>query len=234
MDQLILKDLVHDSLADHVESITDYNDCLEIEVTSANLLTVSTMLRDIEALRFDCLVDLCAVDYSDYGKSYWRDKSVDAGGYDRGVVEGEAAREVYPWEKPRFAVIYHIRSVCHNRLIRMVVYLPVDPPLLPSVTGIWPVANWFEREAFDLFGVIFDGHEDLRRILTDYGFIGHPFRKDFPLIGHLELRYDAAEERCVYEPVSIKPRITVPKVIREDTRYMPGNQSCRKGFEEKK
>ena len=125
---------------------------------------------------------------------------------------------IIPWDKPRFGVVYHLLSVAKNHRMRLKVYLGGEP-MLPSVMNVWASANWFEREAFDLFGIVFDGHPDLRRLLTDYGFVGHPFRKDFPLIGEVEMRYDAAQQRCIYEPVSITPRVLVPKVIRDDNRY---------------
>ena len=125
---------------------------------------------------------------------------------------------VIPWDKPRYGVVYHLLSRAFNQRLRIKVYLEPEP-VIPSVNNIWPSANWYEREAFDLFGVVFDGHPDLRRILTDYGFSGHPFRKDFPLIGEVEMRYDAEKEQCIYEPVSIQERVLVPKVIRQDNRY---------------
>jgi NADH-quinone oxidoreductase subunit C len=124
--------------------------------------------------------------------------------------------------KNRFAAVYHLLSVTHNVRLRVKTFLDADRPIVDSVIGIWPSANWFEREAFDLFGILFTGHPDLRRILTDYGFIGHPFRKDFPLIGHVEMRYDPEQQRVVYQPVSIEPRTLVPRVIREDSRYEQG------------
>ena len=150
-------------------------------------------LRDHRSTAFEQLIDLCAVDYLHYGR------------------EGES-----PWEGARYAVVYHLLSVSLNQRLRVITWLDNEQPMVASVLDIWRSADWFEREAFDLFGIIFDGHPDLRRILTDYGFIGHPFRKDFPLSGHVEMRYDQEKKRVVYEPVSIEPRITVPRVIREE------------------
>jgi len=223
--QSTLYDALVDLISDKVDAIHQSHDMVSVDVAPANLLTVAKQLRDEPSLRFDALIEVCGVDYSDYGRTYWRTTEATTGGYDRGVMEQSAGEQVVPWDKPRFAVAYILRSVCHNTVMRMRVYLSMDPPIVASVTGIWPVADWFEREAFDLFGIIFDGHPDLRRILTDYGFIGHPFRKDFPLIGHVELRYDEQSQRCVYEPVSIKPRVLVPKVIRQDSRHLPGHKS---------
>ena len=150
-------------------------------------------LRDHQSTAFEQLIDLCAVDYLHYGR------------------EGEK-----PWDGLRYAVVYHLLSVSRNQRLRVITWLDNEQPMVSSVLDIWRSADWFEREAFDLFGIIFDGHPDLRRILTDYGFIGHPFRKDFPLSGHVEMRYDKEKKRVVYEPVSIEPRITVPRVIREE------------------
>lgn len=202
------------SLIDHAE----IKDMVTLEVPAANLLEVSTILRDESPFNFDSLMEVCGVDYLEYGISEWRTTSASASGFSRAVNTNKKER-ITPWDKPRFGVVYHLLSVANNHRIRLKVYL--DPePLLPSVIDIWASANWHEREAFDLFGIIFDGHPNLRRLLTDYGFIGHPFRKDFPLSGEVEMRYDAAQQRCVYEPVEITPRILVPKVIREDNRYI--------------
>jgi NADH-quinone oxidoreductase subunit C len=173
-------------------------------------------------------MDVCGVDYLDYGFSEWATEETTLTGFSRGV-ESEPKR-VIPWHKPRFAVVYHLLSVSLNHRIRLRTFPLGEPPIVNSVIEIWESANWFEREAFDLFGIMFEGHPDLRRILTDYGFIGHPFRKDFPLIGNVEPRYDAAEQRVIYEPVSILPRTLVPKVIREDNRYAtPANNKPAEG-----
>jgi len=164
---------------------------LTLVVGHADYLTVMTDLRDNLSTRFDELIDLCGVDYSTYGNGSWTGK--------------------------RFAAVSHLLSVTNNWRLRVRVFAPDDEfPLLPSVTDIWSSANWYEREAFDLFGILFDGHNDLRRILTDYGFIGHPFRKDFPVSGYVEMRYDAEQKRVVYQPVTIDPRENTPRIIREE------------------
>lgn len=206
---------IQDQIAPLCESV-ECLDWVQVTVLPENLLALSLRLRDDSALQFKQLSDLCGVDYQDYGKSYWRQESSTTDGYTRGVMgQGE---QVTAWDKPRYAVVYHLLSHEFNMRLRIKVYLEPEP-MLPSVIDIWPAANWYEREAFDLFGVFFEGHPDLRRIMTDYGFQGHPFRKDFPLIGRVEMRYDALKQACVYEPVSIQPRTLVPKVIREDNRY---------------
>lgn len=211
-----LAKVVQEQLGSSIQDIA-IKDMVTIEVSVENLLAISTKLRDEAPFQFEELVDICGVDYIDYGYSDWRTEETTATGFSRGVDNSKRER-VVPWDKPRFAVVYHLLSVSKNQRIRLKVFLPGEP-LVPSVIDIWASANWYEREAFDLFGIYFDGHPDLRRLLTDYGFKGHPFRKDFPLIGEVEMRYDAAQARCVYEPVSIVPRVTVPKVIREDNRY---------------
>lgn len=186
------------------------------------LLTVAQTLRDNEDFSFEQLVDLCTVDYLHYGQDEWTTKSATVKGFSRGVEAHSTGRlkfgyqdEAQVLDRPRFAVVYHLLSYRHNRRLRLKVYAPNDDmPIVPSVIDIWPSANWYEREAFDLYGVLFEGHPDLRRLLTDYGFIGHPFRKDYPLIGNVEMRYDPEKKRVVYEPVSIEPRVLVPRVIR--------------------
>lgn len=163
-----------------------------VVVKAADYIRSMTALRDTPALAFEQMIDLCGVDYSEYGE---------------GTYEG-----------PRFAVVVHLLSLTHNWRVRVRVFCPDDDmPLVESITPIWRVANWFEREAFDLFGILFDGHGDLRRILTDYGFIGHPFRKDFPISGYVEMRYDPEQKRVIYQPVTIEPRENIPRVIREET-----------------
>jgi NADH-quinone oxidoreductase subunit C len=190
-----------------------------IEVEAAQLLEVARTLRDDPRLRFEMLMDLSGVDYLDYGRTEWRTSSATDTGFSRGV--NQAAPHTLAG-KPRFAVAYQLLSITHNRRLRMRVWCEdSEDPVLDSVTPIWAGADWFEREAFDLFGILFRGHADLRRILTDYGFVGHPFRKDFPLIGNVEVRYDPLAKRVVYEPVSIEPRTLVPRVIRHDNRYEP-------------
>ncbi|HHQ41727.1 MAG TPA: NADH-quinone oxidoreductase subunit C [Chromatiales bacterium] len=187
------------------------------EVAPERLVEVCTALRDEPELRFEQLMDLCGVDYLAYGQSDWETTEASATGFSRG--RGREPGEGPRWKGPRFAVVYHLLSVTHNRRLRLRVFAPDDEfPVVPTVTGVWPSANWYEREAFDLFGIVFEGHPDLRRILTDYGFVGHPFRKDFPLSGHVEVRYDPERGRVVYEPVSIEPRVNAPRVIRRDPR----------------
>ncbi len=196
---------------------------------------------------FEQLVDLCGVDYLGHGSDEW-DTEVSSEGFSRGVEGrgpgrfkfGETTSQqapqpegqvITPVPARRFAVVAQLLSVGNNRRVRVKCFAPDDDlPIVASVTDLWPVANWFEREAFDLFGIVFQGHPDLRRILTDYGFVGHPFRKDFPLIGNVEVRYDAEKKRVVYEPVtSVEPRVLVPRVIRDDSRYATaaGEQAAR-------
>ncbi len=194
---------------------------LTIEVDKENLLAVATALRNEAAFGFEMLMDVCGVDYLSYGSSEWTGSSATETGFSRGVErEAVILDEADEFDPRRFAVVYHLLSLQHNIRLRMRVYTgPENPPIIRSVVDIWNSANWFEREAFDLYGILFEGHPDLRRILTDYGFIGHPFRKDFPLIGNVEVIYDAEKGRVVYQPVSIEPRTLVPKVIRDDNRY---------------
>ena len=196
------------------------------EVEPENLLDVCQVLRDEGPFSFDTLIDVCGVDYLDYGSIEWQTNEATESGFSRGVESntGTELRKVKTRYQPprRFAVVYHLLSVERNHRLRLRAF-PRDEatPVIDSVYTIWNSADWFEREAFDLFGILFDGHPDLRRILTDYGFIGHPFRKDFPLIGNVEMRYDPSKGRVVYEPVSIEPRTLVPKTIRDDNRYDP-------------
>ena len=194
---------------------------LTYEVDRDNLVGVATALRDEADLGFDQLIDVCGVDYLTYGQDEWTTQEATDSGFSRGVVrEPVILDESDTFDPQRFAVVYHLLSVKHNYRIRLRVYTGENnPPVVPSVVEIWNSANWFERETFDLFGVLFEGHPDLRRILTDYGFIGHPFRKDFPLIGNVEVAYDAEKGRVAYQPVSIEPRTLVPRVIRDDNRY---------------
>jgi NADH-quinone oxidoreductase subunit C len=180
------------ALPDRIAGVTDALGEVTVVVAADGLQATMKILRDRPELRFETLIDASGVDYSTYG---------------------DVARE-----GPRFAVVYHLLSVAHNRRLRVRVFAADDDfPVVPSVVDVWPGANWYEREAFDLFGVMFAGHPDLRRILTDYGFIGHPFRKDFPVSGHVEMRYDPEQARVIYQPVTIEPRENVPRIIREDT-----------------
>jgi NADH-quinone oxidoreductase subunit C len=184
------------------------------------LLSVARILQADSRFSFEQLMDVTAVDYLAYGKEDWVTEMATATGFSRARGEGHQDPAVRPRLDGRFEVVYHLLSVSRNERLRLKVFLPPEgPPLVPSLTGIWASADWFEREVFDLFGILFDGHPDLRRILTDYGFIGHPFRKDFPLSGEVEVRYDPESGRVVYEPVSITPRTLVPRVIRNDARY---------------
>ena len=164
---------------------------ITVTVSAINYLEAALTLRDHAELKFEQLIDLCGVDYSS-----WKDQ---------------------PWEGPRFCVVSHLLSVSKNWRVRLKVFAPDDDmPVVKTLTEVWSGANWFEREAFDLYGIIFDGHLDLRRILTDYGFIGHPFRKDFPTSGHVEMRYDPESKRVIYQPVTIEPREITPRIIREE------------------
>ncbi len=198
-------------------------------VEPAQLLAACQTLRDDDELGFEQLIDVAGVDYLEYGVSEWATEATSNTGYSRGVDKRNFARFSFaeaPSERTaaaeqRFAVAYQLLSIRYNRRLRLKVFCPdEDFPCLPSVINIWQSANWFEREAFDLYGIVFEGHPDLRRLLTDYGFVGHPFRKDFPLIGHVEMRYDPEQERVIYQPVTIEPRVLVPKVRREDHRYL--------------
>jgi NADH-quinone oxidoreductase subunit C len=192
---------------------------LAIEVPAAELLAVARTLRDDPELRFEMLMDLAGVDYLDFGSAEWRTFGATSTGFSRGV--NRAAPHTLAGDK-RFAVVSQLLSISHNARLRLRVWCEAtEDPMVDSLTGIWASADWFEREAFDLFGILFRGHPDLRRILTDYGFIGHPFRKDFPLIGNVEVHYDPQLKRVVYAPVSIEARTLVPRVIRHDNRYDP-------------
>lgn len=179
-----------ESLGEKIRRIDAYVGELTLEVKAGDLLAVMRTLRDQPALYFEQLIDLCGVDYLEFGDG--------------------------AWDGPRFAVVYHLLSLRNNQRLRVRVYADDDFPVVASVIDVWPSANWYEREAFDLFGIMFEGHPDLRRILTDYGFIGHPFRKDFPLVGNVEMRYDPDQQRVIYQPVTIEQRILVPRVVRED------------------
>jgi NADH-quinone oxidoreductase subunit C len=178
-------------LGDRLKKLVRDRGELTVTVSAANYIEAALLLRDHADLKFEQNVDLCGVDYSAY-----KDQ---------------------PWEGPRFCVVSHLLSVEKNWRVRLKVFAPDDDvPVVASLTEVWSSVNWFEREAFDLYGIIFDGHSDLRRILTDYGFIGHPFRKDFPTSGHVEMRYDEDQKRVIYQPVTIEPREITPRIIRED------------------
>jgi len=182
---------LRNALGGHIQSLSIELDEITIVAGASDYLSVARVLRDHSELRFEELIDLCGVDYSTYGEGIW--------------------------SGPRFAVVLHLLSLENNWRLRVRVYADDDQmPIVASVTDIWPAANWYEREAFDFYGVLFDGHADLRRILTDYGFIGHPFRKDFPVSGYVEMRYDPEQRRVIYQPVTIDPREVTPRVIREE------------------
>ena len=186
-----LQETLKGLLGEQVRSLGIVRDELTLVVGAADYLAVMQTLRDAPEARFEQMLDLCGIDYQDYGDGRW--------------------------EGARFAAVVHLLSVSLNQRLRVRVFCPEDDfPVLSSITSLWSSANWYEREAFDLYGIVFEGHNDLRRILTDYGFIGHPFRKDFPLSGHVEMRYDAERARVIYEPVTIEPREITPRIIRED------------------
>src|SRR3990167_1364467 len=191
---------------------------LTLHVKKEYLISLCQSLRDEAEFDFKLLIDVCGVDYLHYGISDLQTDSATETGFSRGVmpVDEKESEKIKP---SRFAVVYHLLSLTHNHRLRLTVAIPDESELMiDSVMDVWPAANWYEREVFDLFGILFKGHPDLRRLLTDYGFVGHPFRKDFPLIGQVEARYDALLKRVVYEPVSIQPRVLEPKVIRRDNR----------------
>jgi len=199
------------------------NTCGELtyEVAAERLIQVAAALRDGAGLKFEMCMDVCGVDYLEHGRAEWKTEDATSSGFSRGVARG-AEFDAPGVAGRRFAVVYHLLSVSLNHRLRLRVYCADDAePMVDSVTGIWAGVDWFERETFDMFGILFRGHPDLRRLLTDYGFIGHPFRKDFPLSGNVEVRYDPEKGRVVYQPVSIDPRVLVPKVIRHDNRYDP-------------
>lgn len=186
-----LEAALRSALGEQLQSLTVALGEVTVVIGASDYLSAMRVLRDRADLRFEELIDLCGVDYSTYGDGIW--------------------------EGPRFAVVSHLLSVAHNWRVRVRVFAPDDElPVVSSITEIWPSANWYEREAFDFFGVLFEGHNDLRRILTDYGFIGHPFRKDFPVSGYVEMRYDPEQKRVIYQPVTIEPREITPRVIREE------------------
>ena len=224
-----LEAAVQDRFGERLSRVDSICAELTYELAPDNLVEVARQLRDEEPFNFDMLVDICGVDYLVYGEDEWKGRSASETGFSRGAIRDTIIPDAYEeYDPERFAVVYHLQSIRHNTRIRLRVYTGSgNPPIVPSVYQIWNAADWYEREAFDLFGILFEGHPDLRRLLTDYGFIGHPFRKDFPLIGNVEVRYDPEKQRVVYEPVSIEPRTLVPKVIRDDSRYQ--NQTAENG-----
>lgn len=209
------------ALPDQAQAMANHAGELSYEVAAERLLEAALVLRDAADLKFEMCVDVCGVDYLEYGRAEWKTQDATSSGFSRGVARGPALDAPVAAGR-RFAVVYHLLSISLNQRLRLRVFCADDAePMVDSVTGVWAGTDWFEREAFDMFGILFKGHPDLRRLLTDYGFIGHPFRKDFPLSGNVEVRYDPEKRRVVYQPVSIEPRILVPKVIRHDNRYDP-------------
>ena len=183
------------ALGEKLVSVNTAMDEVTAVVRAQDLVATATTLRDAPELKFEQLIDLCGMDYSVYRGS---------------------------WDGARYAVVYHLLSLTHNWRVRLRVFAPDDElPVVDSVIGVWPAANWYEREAFDLYGIVFTGHNDLRRLLTDYGFVGHPFRKDFPVSGNVEMRYDPEQQRVIYQPVTIEPREITPRIIREENYADP-------------
>jgi NADH-quinone oxidoreductase subunit C len=216
-----LRGAIEAALPDAWVRVPNHTGELTYEVAADRLLAAAVVLRDLPGLKFEMCMDVCGVDYLAHGRDEWNTQDATSSGFSRGVARGGQRVGELPAGR-RFAVVYHLLSVSLNHRVRLRVFCADDEqPMVDSVTGIWASADWFEREAFDLFGILFKGHPDLRRLLTDYGFIGHPFRKDFPLSGNVEVRYDPEKGRVVYQPVSIDPRVLVPKVIRHDNRYDP-------------
>ncbi len=219
-----------DALADNLREQFEAQGC-EIDIAlneitmlipRDRLLEIATRLRDDELFQFSELIDLCGVDYSGYGRSEWTTTDASATGFGRGVEKNRSGSDNNCSD--RFAVVYHLLSIKLNVRVRLKVFVVTEHPIVDSVITIWNSADWFEREAFDMYGILFKGHPDLRRILTDYGFVGHPMRKDFPLSGHVEMRYDPEQRRVVYQPVTIPPRTQQPRVIRDDNRPLVEEQ----------
>ena len=210
---------------DQIISVKSQHGELNCEVAPENWQNVCQQLRDDAQFSFEQLIDLCGVDYLGFGESEWQTENVTSTGFSRGISNKGPGR--FSWEErktelmeKRFAVVVNLLSIQHNVRLRLKCFAPDSGVLaVPSLIKIWSSADWFEREAFDLYGIIFVGHPDLRRILTDYGFVGHPFRKHFPLVGNVEVKYDEEQGRVVYQPVSIEPRVTIPKTVRKDARY---------------
>ena len=210
----VLLEAVNDILGAEVQKIAEKFGELTVEINSDKIVSVMRVLKEADRFLFTQLIDISVVDYLTYGQADWQTQKASSQGFSRAVKQNSVT--AIPLDNRRFAVVYHLLSVQHNVRLRVKVYLESDLPRVNTVSEIWPVADWYERESFDLFGILFEGHPDLRRLLTDYGFIGHPFRKDFPLEGYVEVRYDPEKGRVVNEPVSIEPRTLVPRVIRQD------------------
>jgi len=225
----LLAESLRTVFADRLDSVVvEFNE-VTLEVSADRLLEVATELRDNEQFQFNQLLDVCGVDYSQFGQVEWQTDDASRAGFGRGVDASSSTGrlrfgddlESVSAQGRRFAAVYHLLSYQKNHRLRLRVYAEDDDfPVLPTIIDVWSSADWYEREAFDLFGILFSDHPDLRRILTDYGFVGHPFRKDFPMIGNVEMRYDPEKKRVVYEPVTIEPRVLVPKVKRDDNRYL--------------
>jgi len=222
--------LLEQALPGKLLSVANHCGELTYEVGPSDLLQAAATLRDGAGLEFEMCMDVCGVDYLEHGRAEWETEHATVSGFSRGVARAAEPDTTAPGGMARgdeaagrrFAVVYHLLSIARNQRVRLKVFCADDAePMVDSVTSVWASADWFEREAFDLFGILFKGHPDLRRLLTDYGFIGYPFRKDFPLSGNVEVRYDPEKRRVVYQPVSIEPRVLVPKVIRHDNRYDP-------------
>jgi len=225
--------MLQDVLAEHSVSISSNAvGQLTVQVPAEHWQAVALTLRKDTRLAFEQLIDLCGVDYLGYGNDEWETEQATSAGFSRGVDALGPGR--FDWaHRPeaaavenRFAVVVQLLSLQFNRRLRLRCFPPLQPmPLLPTLMNVWRSADWYEREAFDLFGIVFEGHPDLRRILTDYGFVGHPFRKDFPLIGNVTVRYDEEQRRVVYDKVEIEPRVTVPRVVRRDSRYVHADRN---------
>lgn len=221
-----------ESLSDKLLAVKSELGELTLDVPASQWVEVARFLRHDEMLDFSQLIDLCGVDYLSYGDAEWDVTTATRSGFSRAVQADDADPFAFgEWEgqpeanSRRFAVVIHLLSVSRNMRIRVRTWCEDSNfPVVPSLVDIWSSANWYEREAFDLYGIMFTGHPDLRRILTDYGFVGHPFRKDFPLTGQVEMRYDAEQGRVIYEPVSIDPRVLVPRTIRSDQRFSPAEE----------
>ena len=214
-----LDDAVRRILDGKFSSFAEHCNELTLEVPASEYLSVARTLRDDADLRFEQLLDLCGVDYGSYGRPAFEP----ATSFLDSDESGESATRAR--HKGRYACVVHLLSLSHNWRVRLRAYCPDDQlPVIDSLIDVWPSANWFEREAFDLFGIVFVGHTDLRRILTDYGFVGHPFRKDFPVSGYVEMRYDTEQRRVIYQPVTIEPRNNVPRMLREDTYADTGDE----------
>ncbi len=220
-----MQQLLKQLLGDKIVAIEEHVDTLCLDVAPVHWQAVARILRDNEQFSYEQMIDLCGVDYLGFGSDEWDTDDVSNLGFSRGIAREGAGR--FDWQNTpeshsdkRFAAVVNLLSISNNWRLRIRCFASDnDLPIIPSLIDIWSSADWFEREAFDLFGIIFEGHPDLRRILTDYGFIGHPFRKDFPLTGNVECRYDAEKQRVIYQPVSIEPRVLVPRVVRDDSRY---------------